>query len=198
MNGTNSNVLFCAFTQVGGLSEAELSHLELQFILLNDYHLSLSPEELQCYADELIRYSHRRSEATPVTWNSVFRPMQSMGAIDAFGGTIGSDKTYSHRDADAPRNSTPRRSWSGAGSSSTNTTRAAAPDDQENSSIHSETDTDAETDDEPTIQSAYSCASSDTQSLISSDASTSEDGGFDDEDEGGDDGDDDGSATDDE
>ena len=56
---------------------------------------------------------------------------------------------------------------------------------------YSETDTDAETDDEPTIQSAYSCASSDTQSLISSDASTSEDGGFDDEDEGGDDGDDD-------
>ena len=118
MNGTNSNVLFCAFTQVGGLSEAELSHLELQFIVLNDFHLSLSPEELQCYMNELVRYS--------------------------------------------------------------------------------ETDTDAETDDEPTIQSAYSCASSDTQSLISSDASTSEDGGFDDEDEGGDDGDDDGSATDDE
>ena len=118
MNGTNSNVLFCAFTQVGGLPEAELNQLELQFLLLNDFHLSVSSEELQCYTNELIRYS--------------------------------------------------------------------------------ETDTDAETDDEPTIQSAYSCASSETQSLISSDASTSEDCGFDDEDEGGDDGDDDGSATDDE
>ncbi|PAV21150.1 cyclin-domain-containing [Pyrrhoderma noxium] len=152
------------YAKVGGLPQAELNQLELQFLLLNDFHLSVSPEELQCYADELIRYSHRRSEATPVTWNSVFRPMQSMGAIDAFGGTIG----------------------------------AAAPDDQENSSIYSETDTDAETDDEPTIRPAYSCASSDTQSLFSSDASTSEDGGFDDEDEGGDDDDDDGSATDDE
>ena len=130
--------------------------------------------------------------------------MQSMGAIDAFGGAvIPGHAATSQAGAVAPRNSTPKRSWSSATpSSSTNglSTKAVVPDDPENSSVCSETDTDAETDDEPTIRPAHSCASSDTQSLFSSDASASEDGGFEGEDEGGEDEDDDdeGSATDDE
>ncbi|GBE89220.1 PHO85 cyclin-7 [Sparassis crispa] len=37
------------YAKVGGLTLAELNILELQFLLLNDFHLTISPEEMQYY-----------------------------------------------------------------------------------------------------------------------------------------------------
>lgn len=157
-------------------------------MLLNDFRLSIPADEMQRYADQLIRYAQTRNgpdggqpwvspalddqRAMPVS-----RPLQSMGAFDAFGGAIGCADGVTV--SEAPRNSTPRRSISMVNGVHS-TSGADVPDEQEErdqeSSICSETDTDAETDDEPTIRAAGSCASSDTQSLFSNDASASEDG----------------------
>ena len=195
-------------SQVGGLPQAELNQLELQFLLLNDFRLSIPADEMQRYADQLIRFAQTRNgpeggqpwvspaledqRAMPVS-----RPLQSMGAFDAFGGAIGG-ADCGVADSDAPRNSTPRRSMMNGIRNSA----ADVPDEQEErdqeSSVYSETDTDAETDDEPTIRPAGSCASSDTQSLFSNDASASEDGHSSFDMHGDGDDDDEGPPTDDE
>lgn len=180
------NVLFCPLShldrtnkncncpyQVGGLPQAELNQLELQFLLLNDFRLSIPTDEMQRYADQLIRFSQGQTGAdgaqpwtiptAPEPSATASRPLQSMGAFDAFGGAITND-TASYADASTSAPRTPRRSWSSSASTNTSV-------DEQESSVCSETDTDAETDDEPTIRPAHSCASSDTQSLFSNDAS---------------------------
>lgn len=164
--------------QVGGLPQAELNQLELQFLLLNDFRLSVPTEEMQHYWKQLMRFSQDQSEAdgiqaptnhvTPEQPGPASRPLQSMGAFDAFGGVVVSDSA-SYASIQAPRNTTPKRS------SAPVPAAAVVPDEQEErdqeNSVCYETDTDAETDDEPTIRPAHSCASSDTQSLFSNDAS---------------------------
>lgn len=42
------------YAQVGGLPLNELNQLELQFLLLNDFQLTISLDELQRYADYLL------------------------------------------------------------------------------------------------------------------------------------------------
>lgn len=44
------------YAKVGGLPVEELNHLELQFLLLIDFNLMISLEELQRYADLLLRF----------------------------------------------------------------------------------------------------------------------------------------------
>lgn len=39
----------------------ELNQLELQFLLLNDFHLMITMEEIQQYADQLLAYSQGAS-----------------------------------------------------------------------------------------------------------------------------------------
>ncbi|KAI5124748.1 hypothetical protein M0805_005382 [Coniferiporia weirii] len=162
------------YAKVGGLPQAELNQLELQFLLLNDFRLAIPTDEMQRYAEQLIRFSQGSSEheiwsVPPVVSSETgpSRPMQSMGAFDAFGGVISSDAA-SYSGAHVPRNTTPRRSVASV-------TAAALPDEQserdQEGSVYYETDTDAGTDDEPTIRPTHSCASSDTQSLFSNDAS---------------------------
>lgn len=46
-------------TQVGGLPLAELNHLELQFLLLNDFRLSIPVEELEAYGTMLVEFYAR-------------------------------------------------------------------------------------------------------------------------------------------
>ena len=110
----------------------------------------------------------RANPAPPDQQAPASRPLQSMGAFDAYGGIVVSDNAQ-YAENQAPRNATPKRSSVAAPPA------PAVPDEQEErdqeSSVCSETDTDAETDDEPTIRPAHSCASSDTQSLFSNDAS---------------------------
>ena len=173
--------------QVGGLPQAELNQLELQFLLLNDFRLTIPPDEMQRYADQLIRFAQSRNGlANGQLWLSPTmtesrtlapsRPMQSMGAFDAFGGAISGTEVTS--DGEAPRNSTPRRSMASIANGIPIPIVDEHDERDQESSVYSETDTEAETstDDEPTIRPSHSCASSDTQSLFSNDASASEDG----------------------
>ncbi|CAE6431631.1 unnamed protein product [Rhizoctonia solani] len=45
------------YAKVGGLPQTELNQLELQFLLLNDFRLSIPIDEMQRYAEQLLRYS---------------------------------------------------------------------------------------------------------------------------------------------
>lgn len=46
-------------TQVGGLPLPELNHLELQFLLLNDFRLSVPVEEIEAYGTMLVEFYAR-------------------------------------------------------------------------------------------------------------------------------------------
>ncbi|KAF8556300.1 cyclin-domain-containing protein [Imleria badia] len=150
------------YAKVGGLPQTELNQLELQFLLLNNFSLVISPEEMQRYAEQLVLFSQSQSQShsssslslstatqLPRTPSTQFRsppsstssgPARAMGAIDAYGGSVAPDRTPSMR--------------------------AVRTRDDDASSIISETSTEAETeggdttDDEPTIRppnSASSC-----------------------------------------
>ncbi|KAI6168864.1 cyclin-domain-containing protein [Pisolithus thermaeus] len=119
------------YAKVGGLPQAELNQLELQFLLLNDFRLVISPEEMQKYAEQLILFSHSQQPVpspvpsssssssstiphphshlhlriSPNTHSPTFSfsgPARAMGAIDAYGGTVAPDRTPSMRPAHAP------------------------------------------------------------------------------------------------
>ena len=45
--------------QVGGLPLLELNHLELQFLLLNDFRLSVPVDELEAYGTMLVEFYAR-------------------------------------------------------------------------------------------------------------------------------------------
>jgi PHO85 cyclin-6/7 len=47
------------FPQVGGLPLVELNHLELQFLILNDFRLSIPVEELEAYGTMLVEFYAR-------------------------------------------------------------------------------------------------------------------------------------------
>ncbi len=50
--------------QVGGLPLPELNHLELQFLLLNDFRLSVPVEELEAYGTMLVEFYAREVMAS--------------------------------------------------------------------------------------------------------------------------------------
>ena len=52
-------MLTCCGLQVGGLPLAELNNLELQFLLLNDFRLSVPVEELEAYGTMLVEFYAR-------------------------------------------------------------------------------------------------------------------------------------------
>lgn len=45
---------------MGGLPLVELNHLELQFLLLNDFRLSVPVEELEAYGTMLVEFYARQ------------------------------------------------------------------------------------------------------------------------------------------
>lgn len=47
------------YYQVGGLPLPELNHLELQFLLLNDFRLSVPVEEIEAYGTTLVEFYAR-------------------------------------------------------------------------------------------------------------------------------------------
>lgn len=93
------------FIQVGGLPQAELNQLELQFLLLNDFRLVIPTDEMQRYAEQLVFFSNSTDNPLPPiapvqttpTLPSVTAPMQAMGAIDAYGGRIPGDEDETAR-----------------------------------------------------------------------------------------------------
>ncbi|OWZ26170.1 glycogen storage control protein [Cryptococcus neoformans var. grubii Br795] len=50
------------YAKVGGLPPTELNSLELQFLLLNDFRLRVSVEEMQRYGDRLLAYAEEAGE----------------------------------------------------------------------------------------------------------------------------------------
>lgn len=46
-------------TQVGGLPLNELNHLELQFLILNDFRLAVPLEEMEAYGTMLVEFYAR-------------------------------------------------------------------------------------------------------------------------------------------
>lgn len=63
--------------QVGGLPLQELNHLELQFLLLNDFRLSVPVEEIEAYGTMLVEFyarevvAQRRSAAEAMSSRSL-------------------------------------------------------------------------------------------------------------------------------
>lgn len=51
------------YAKVGGLPVEELNHLELQFLLLTNFRLMISLEELQRYADLLLKFWHKEQRS---------------------------------------------------------------------------------------------------------------------------------------
>ena len=85
--------------QVGGLPQAELNQLELQFLLLNNFDLVISSDEMQRYAETLFKYSDSHAvisenEYSDASTPSPARPLQSMGAIDAYGGSVATEGRF--------------------------------------------------------------------------------------------------------
>jgi hypothetical protein len=68
-------------TQVGGLPLAELNQLELQFLLLNDFRLTVHPAEMQRYADQLVRFS---ASAVPPPSSAPAAPANQLPAAPIF------------------------------------------------------------------------------------------------------------------
>lgn len=55
------------YAKVGGLPSEELNHLELQFLLLTNFRLMISLEELQRYADLLLRFWEKERKSSPAS-----------------------------------------------------------------------------------------------------------------------------------
>lgn len=52
------------YARVGGISLKEMNHLELQFLVLSDFELIISVEEMERYANLLYRFWHSDAEAS--------------------------------------------------------------------------------------------------------------------------------------
>ncbi|KAK7471175.1 cyclin-like protein interacting with PHO85 [Stygiomarasmius scandens] len=66
------------YAKVGGLPQAELNQLELQFLLLNDFRLVIPGDEMQRYADQLLLFSNSNSESiSGTTTNSIPRSIST-------------------------------------------------------------------------------------------------------------------------
>ena len=150
--------------QVGGLPQAELNQLELQFLLLNDFRLMISAEEMQRYAEQLIQFSHASHEppspspSVPILHQSPAGPSKFMSGVDSHREPAPHEAGHQTPQV-GPR--TPYRRSSGSYSSAYST---AASD----TASEAETDFDGSTDDEPTIRPGHSSNSSETMSLRSS------------------------------
>jgi len=173
------------YAKVGGLPQSELNQLELQFLLLNDFRLSIATEEMQRYAEQLQIYSRNEtglgdgvSDGAQSSLQSqtprdiIANSMRRMGAADAYGGRLPGEpmteaemirETYSgvvgyHKAMEIEKKKMAEDSAQ---------EEEFAERRRRESSIESGAETEedgTETDDEPTIR-AHSSAGSETQSL---------------------------------
>jgi PHO85 cyclin-6/7 len=179
---------------VGGLPQTELNQLELQFLLLNDFRLMVSPQEMQRYAEQLVLFSQLRSEGDlstmpPKPPSHLSAPIQTMGAVDAYGGSlIGSTHRVDHTSPVSSSASATSNHKNGAKTPQvrprepSHTNGAVSETDTSDADTTSEagTETDAETDDEPTIRPNHSSCSSDTMSMHSHTSEDTDQDGADD------------------
>ncbi|EIN10242.1 cyclin-domain-containing protein, partial [Punctularia strigosozonata HHB-11173 SS5] len=169
------------YAKVGGLPQAELNSLELQFLLLNNFELMVSPEEMQKYAEDLVFFSQTQQPSSAIS---------SSSSSSSTTTTTSAPVLPSPSSADPPSPSTPAIPAAPAADQSHLKTPHVRPatagyqrKDSFASSAHTddsaaETDdaeTSTSTDDEPTIRPARSDASSETQSLHSTETETETD-----------------------
>ncbi|OCF34673.1 hypothetical protein I316_03716 [Kwoniella heveanensis BCC8398] len=64
------------YAKVGGLPSTELNSLELQFLLLNDFRLRISLDEMQRYGDRLLAYAAEEDEREREAWTSRARALK--------------------------------------------------------------------------------------------------------------------------
>ncbi|EIW82172.1 cyclin-domain-containing protein [Coniophora puteana RWD-64-598 SS2] len=145
------------YAKVGGLPQAELNQLELQFLLLNDFNLVISPQEMQKYAEQLVIFSQSTDPSA-----SDISSSQSAGALPTAPPAHCRPLSFpspAAQAADAMDTATDRNR--------TPSMRAARGEDEDARSILSEADTETETeggsttDDEPTIRPRQSSCSGD-------------------------------------
>ncbi|KAG6333510.1 hypothetical protein ID866_5573 [Astraeus odoratus] len=115
-------------------AKVELNQLELQFLLLNDFRLVISPDEMQKYAEQLVVFSQTHQPLSPSSSHPSLSPSgppssslstpplrsppkphsatyphsgpaRAMGAIDAYGGTVAPDRTPNMRAIRTPSSS---------------------------------------------------------------------------------------------
>ena len=167
----------------------ELNQLELQFLLLNDFHLMISQEEMQFYASKLVQQSQIPSGVSLVPFlpspsstpsqdsqHIPVGPLKYFSALDRYVAHLHarahpphhapSSHPHSHTYTPSQPRPTPeyRRSTSSFSASSTS-----------DAVTDTETEFDGETDDEPTIRAPHSSASSETMSASDADSIYTED-----------------------
>jgi len=164
------------YAKVGGLPLAELNQLELQFLLLIDFQLTISCEEmdyftqmvdLQSKIPEEVDLSQHLPSSSTTGPHPPIGPSEFFTAVDGYFGQRHSivrpalrSRVYDESDGASvysvsSQYGNPRRSLSLASRSDVT------------SEAGTETDLDCSTDDEPTIRPAHSSASSETTSLHS-------------------------------
>ncbi|KAG8994750.1 hypothetical protein FRB94_012590 [Tulasnella sp. JGI-2019a] len=72
------------YAKVGGLPTHELNKLELQFLLLNDFRLVISAEELQRYAEQLIIYCNDPASSGPPSSSTLVNAAYSSPSMELF------------------------------------------------------------------------------------------------------------------
>ncbi|TCD61481.1 hypothetical protein EIP91_008382 [Steccherinum ochraceum] len=154
------------YAKVGGLPQGELNQLELQFLLLNDFRLMIAMEEMQSYAEQLIRFSENNSDPLysplsryPSSANqpSPAGPTKFMNFVDTM--CQPASPSVHQFDSQTPQVGPTRPFRRSTSSCSGMSTSDAASE--------IETDVEGSTDDEPTIRPTHSSASSETMSLHS-------------------------------
>ncbi|KAJ1032932.1 hypothetical protein NDA16_000211 [Ustilago loliicola] len=110
------------YAKVGGLPPHELNQLELQFLLLNDFRLTIPLEEMQRYADQLLMYASGRpdmvkmtKEVSSATLSGIERAAVTNGKDEA----AGTARTERASDATASRSTAEDRPTHGAVASRT-------------------------------------------------------------------------------
>ncbi|KAH9938714.1 cyclin-domain-containing protein [Fomitopsis serialis] len=154
------------YAKVGGLPLAELNQLELQFLLLNNFSLPISCEEMEYYTTMVDLQSKipEGVDLTPYLPSSSsdvrqpVSPMEFFTAVDAYYG-----QHHSIRPSIPPRNFDDDE-FSPYHLSSR---RSLLSMSDAASEAGTETDLDGSTDDEPTIRPPHSSSSSETMSLHS-------------------------------
>ncbi|CAL1702043.1 unnamed protein product [Somion occarium] len=157
------------YAKVGGLPQAELNQLELQFLLLNDFRLMISMAEMQSYAEQLIRFSQTNADPSLVPPPSLRTSSNgpSPAAPTKYMNYVGAqhDRVASHVSDYVAEPSVvqtpqagPTRPLRRSGSPVSLVSEATS---------EAETEFDGSTDDEPTIRPTHSSASSDAASIYS-------------------------------
>ncbi|KAH9853955.1 cyclin-domain-containing protein [Lenzites betulinus] len=170
------------YAKVGGLPLTELNQLELQFLLLNDFHLMISQDDIQFYASKLAQQSQIPSgvsltsflpDSPPSTTHDAHQspvgPLTYFTAVDGYIAHLHMRARPPHHDAShhphqhtyTPSHSRPTSEYRRSVSAHSVSTSESATE------CDTETDVDGETDDEPTIRAPHSSASSETMSLHS-------------------------------